>query len=453
MLKTNLPDIFQMKRRFSFHYLLKMFFSVEFIFNCHPTTAQEKLSLQQAIEIGLQNNFSILIAKNESDIAHHNVSFGNAGALPEINANLIQNKSVNNTKQKYASGAEVNKTGATANSLNATAALSWTVFDGFKMFAVYNRLKSMKQYADLNMRQQVENIVSDIIAGYFDVIRQEALLNVIASSMNISDVKLNIAKTKFEIGTTSKVEYLQAQVDKNAEASAYKKQTINIQSAKVNVNKLLARDLSLDFEVSDSIEINYQPQYEQLKAAFEKQNSSMLIARENIKIYHYYVDEWRAQHFPSLDLNAGYNYSQSHSQANFILDNRTNGLNYGFTARWNLFNGFNLNRSIKNARLDYENSKLNFESVKKNIDAEMIVAFKTFQNNLDLLKLEEDNSRLAKENVDLSLARYQSGIINELQLKEAQQSFKEALNRLVLARYDAKVTETNLKKLAGDLLK
>ncbi len=431
----------------------RVFLLIVFIVCFQFAFAQEKLSLQQAIEIGLKNNYSIIIAKNDFEISKNNFSLGNTGMLPRLDLSLSQNNSVNDTKQKYSSGSEVNRTGATSSSLNANAGLGWTVFDGFRMFATYNRLKVLEEMGELNARLTIENTVSNIITGYFDVIRQKALLVVIDSSMNISNVKLNIAKTKFEIGSSSKVEYLQAQVDKNADLSSYKKQQMAIENAKVNLNRLLARDVSLDFDVSDSIEINYNAAYDNIKSKIMSENTSILLAEKNTNIYNYYIKEWRSQRFPKLDLNAGYNYTKSNSQASFILENQTNGFNYGFTVTYNLFNGFNLNRNIRNAKLDFENSKINFESVKTEINAQLLIAFRNFQNNLELLKLEEENSQLAKENVDLSLARYRSGIINELLLKEAQQSFNEAQNRLVIARYDTKIAETNLKKLTGELMK
>jgi outer membrane protein len=415
--------------------------------------AQEKLSLQQAIEIGLKNNYSIIISKNDLDISKNNVSWGNAGALPALDLSLTQNNSIIDSKQKYSDGAEVNKTGATANSLDANALLNWTIFDGFKMFATYNKLKSFEEQGELNARLTVENTVSQIITAYYDIVRQNANLTVIDSSMEISRVKLLISKTKFEIGSTSKTEYLQAQVDMNADLSAYKTQQMRIEESKVNLNKLLARDVSLIYDVDDSIEINYNANYDDLKNKIEKTNTSILLAQSNTNIYNYNIKEWKGQRLPTLNLYAGYNYTKANSQTGLVLQNKTNGLNYGFTLNYNLFNGFNLNRNIKNATLDYESSKINFESVKSEISAEMIIAYRDFQNNLELLKLEEANSLLAKENVDLSLARFRTGVIDQLQLKDAQQSYILAQIRLVLARYDTKIAETTLKKLTGELLK
>ncbi len=432
----------------------RIIFICFFLFiSLHHLFAQENLSLQQAIEIGLKNNYSIIISKNDQLISKNNVSLGNAGMLPQLNVNATQNNSVNDTKQKFSNGGEVNRTGATSNSLNADAELSWTVFDGFTMFATYNKLKALEELGELNARSTVEKTVTQIITAYYDIVRQNANLTVIDSTMEITKVKLQISKTKFEIGSSSKAEYLQAQVDMNADLSAYKKQQMRIEESKVNLNQLLARDVSLNFDVDDSIQINYTANYDELKNKIEKANTDVLLAEKNTNIYGYYIKEWQGQRFPTLDLNAGYNYVKLNSQANFVLENTTTGLNYGFTLTYNLFNGFNLNRTIKNAKLDYESSKVNFESVKSEIDAELIIAFRDFQNNLELLKLEEANSLLAKENVDLSLARYRTGMINELQLKEAQQSFNHAQIRLVLARYDTKIAETTLKKLTGELMK
>lgn len=429
-----------------------LFTPVLFLF-VHGVLAQEKLSLQQAIETGLKNNYSIVIAKNESEIGKNNSTAGNAGMLPQVNLSLIQNNSVTDTKQKYSTGNEVDRTGAVSHSLNGAAELSWTIFDGFKMFATYNRLKELEAMGELNARLTIENTISEIITAYFDVTRQMALLNVITEAMKISEVKLNIAKTKFEIGIFSKVEYLQTQVDMNAGISAFKKQQILIAGIKVKLNQLLAREVTTEFEVTDSIRVDYTPTYDDLLAKSVKSNTVLLISEKDISISNYYLKELQSQRFPLFNLNGSYNYAKSNSQANFVLENRTTGFNYGFTVTYNLFNGFNLNSQIKNARIDIENRRINFNALRTQLNAELIIAFRNFQSNLELLNLEENNSSLAKENVDLALERFRVGTIDELQLKNAQQSFVEAQNRLLNVQYETKIAETTLKKLSGELIK
>lgn len=417
------------------------------------TFAQEKLTLQQAIETGLKNNYSILIAKNDVQIVDNNVSLGNAGMLPRADINVTQTNSVTDAKQTYSTGTMVDRNGAKSSSLSASGVLSWTLFDGFRMFATYNKLQELNSMGELAARQTIENSVQQIIEGYFDIVKQQALLNVIDDSRQVSQVKLNIAKTKFNIGATSKAEYLQAQVDMNADEANYKKQLLAISTAKVNLNRLLARDVAGEFEVSDSMEINYRPSYPDLAAKIESANSSLLYAQRNANAYKFMIKEWQGDRFPVLGVNGSYNYAKSKSDVGSVLDNKSNGINYGFTLSYNLFNGFNASRNISNAKLDWESAKVNYNYVKSSVTGELLITYKNFESNYDILQLQQDNSKLAKENVDISVERFRVGTINELQLKEAQQSNVAAQTNLVTALYDTKIAETNLKKLVGELVK
>jgi outer membrane protein len=421
--------------------------SVNFLF------AQEQLSLQQAIEIGLKNNYSILIAKNDAQIANNNLSVGNAGMLPRADVNVSQNNSVTDTKQTYSSGSEVDRTGSTSNSLAASGVLSWTLFDGFKMFATYNKLQEFNAMGELAAKQTIENNVEQIISTYFDIVKQKALLNVVDDSRKVSQVKLNIAKTKFNIGITSKAEYLQAQVDMNADEASYKKQILAIETAKINLNRLLARNVSITYETTDSIEINYSPAFEEVSVKFNSSNTALQFAERNINAYKFMFREFQGERFPIFGVNGSYDYLKSKSQTGLVLENRSNGINYGFTLSYNLFNGFNTSRNISNAKLEWESAKVNYNLVKSSLSAELLVAYKSFTSNNEILQLQQNNSKLAKENVDIALERFRVGTINDLQLKEAQQSNVSAQTNLVSSLYDTKLAETTLKKLLGELMK
>src|SRR3954471_23558510 len=77
----------------------------------HQAAAQEKLSLSDALALALKNNYSILISRNEEEIAKNDYSLGNAGMLPSVIATASGATNINNTKQKYAAAPEVNKSG------------------------------------------------------------------------------------------------------------------------------------------------------------------------------------------------------------------------------------------------------------------------------------------------------------------------------------------------------
>ena len=133
--------------------------------------------------------------------------------------------------------------------------------------------------------------------------------------------------------------------------------------------------------------------------------------------------------------------------------NQSQGINYGLSVRWNLFDGFNVSRQVKNASLDYESSQLHLEDLKLSVSTQVENALRNFSNNLKILTLETENILLARENLDVAFERFRTGLSTSLELKNAQYSFQNAEARLVQAQYDAKMSETELMRLNGELVK
>jgi outer membrane protein len=431
-------------------YILQSTFYILFAFTA---SAQEKLSLQDALAIALKNNYSILIARNEEDIAKNNYSIGNAGMMPVIAATAAYSTTTNDTRQEYASGLEVDKSEVNSKNLNAGVGATWTLFDGLKMFATYNKLGQLSERQKLLTKVDIENLVEQIITGYFNIVQQAQLLKATKENIDIYNERLRITQAKFEIGSSSKLEYLQAKVDLNEQRSLLMKQELALSNAKISLNQLLARPVETDFTASDSIVVTYQPRLEDLKTTVAKNNYSLLAAQRDVNVSSLSIREFQSVRLPQLNLTGNYVFSRSENEAGFVLLNQNLGWNIGFTASWTLFDGFNISRQVKNAKLDYQSATLRLKDLQSQVDASLLIAFRNFETALQVLKLEEENLEAAKENVTIAFERYRIGRSTQLELKEAQKSLQDAENRTISARYDAKVLETELMKLNGELVR
>jgi outer membrane protein len=431
---------------------LKAFLFV-FIVLTLQLAAQDKLSLQQAIEFALKNNYSIIIAKNQAEIAKNDNSRGNAGMLPLVQLASTGSALNNNIHQNYASGLVVDKTLVGSNVISAGPVITWTLFDGMKMFATRDKLKELQDMGELNARVMMENAIAKIIDAYFDIARQKQLLGSLNEAISIYEERLNIADTKFRIGNGSEADLLQAKVDLNEQRSAWLRQKVLISNAKSTLNLLLSRDSYTEFDISDSLVIAYHPHLEDLKTTVVKQNNSLLLAQKNVYVAEYALKEVGAQRYPFLSINAGYNYGRSENDAGFVLLNQNLGYTAGFTFTWNIFNGSNVIRQIKDARITALNYDLQMKEVRNEVESGLIIAYSNFQNAVELLNLEEDNIILARKNVTINMERFRLGYVTSLQLKDAEKSFIDAEGRLVAARYDAKTAETELMRLNGVLIK
>jgi outer membrane protein len=415
--------------------------------------SQEQLTLEQAMDIGLKNNYDISIEKNNTTIAVNNNTLGNAGMLPKIDLQATTSVANNATKQEFSSGLIVDKAGVKSQNINSGVYLSWVLFDGLKMFASHQRLKELEAMGLLSTKILVENTLSQIIVTYYDIARQKQLIKGLSENIAISEERLKIAQTKFDIGSGSKLDVLQAKIDMNGQTSNLYVQKTTLSESKISLNQLLARSPETEFDVAELIPFESQMKYDDLKNSIQTNNVDLMYAQRSINLSNQLLRETRSQIFPKLNFNANYLFSRNQNQAGFTLLNQNLGLNLGFTASWNIFNGFNTNNQIKNARLQLENSNLEYNNIRTQIQVQLLNAFKKYEDAAKILTLEEDNTKLAKEAVDIALERFRIGSSNALELKEIQKSYDDALTRLADARYNAKVSETQLMKLNGGLLK
>jgi outer membrane protein TolC len=79
-------------------------------------------------------------------------------------------------------------------------------------------------------------------------------------------------------------------------------------------------------------------------------------------------------------------------------------------------------------------------------------AFTNYDNSKRILTIQEENILVAKENVAIALAGFKRGITTFIELRTAQQSLSDAYNQLIAARYNAKISEIELRRLQGALL-
>ena len=415
---------------------------------------QENLSLEEAVKTALQNNYSINIARNEKEISNNNLSLGNAGFLPSLDAEGSYQKSINNTTQEYLTGQKINSSNAKSNSLSGDITLNWTIFNGFGMFASLNQLKELKKQGETNFKIVVENTLSNIITTYFDIVRQKQVLAVLERSINISEERVRIAQDKKQLGSGSKFDLLQAQVDLNEDRSSFLNEELTLSQDKVLLNRLLGRNVNYGFSINDSvISINQNLSLEELTSQAGNKNSSLILAKQNKNLADLNLQLARTDWYPEISLFAGYDYLHSESEAGFVKSNTNKSVNYGINASLNIFNGLNTSRNIENAEVSIKNSELSYEETKKIVDADLQNAFNAYKSSLTLVNLETENLKAAEENSNIAVERLRLGSIAPLDFRETQRKLIDAKSRLVGAQFEAKKAETQLLLLSGQLIK
>jgi len=417
--------------------------------------AQQILTLQDCIQIGLEQNYDIRIVRNEQQIADNNYTVGNAGYLPTIDANAGYSGTLNNTEQKASETGETTKNNGVHNqTLNAGLNVNWTAFDGFNIQANYKRLKELQQMGELNTKVTIENFIANLAAEYYNYVQQNIRLQNLKYAVRLSKERVRIVEARYQIGAGSRLDLQQAKVDFNSDSSKLIRQYEILFTSRTNLNEMMAIDnVEQPVVVADTaINLDVLLAREELWNKTLSSNSYLTISQRQINISELDLKIAKSQNYPYVRLNAGYGYTRN-MYGSGSMDHQQNwGLNYGVTVGFNIFDGFNKSRRQKNARLEVKNRELEFEQLNLSVKTEFANMWMAYQNYIDLLNLERENVGTARDNYDIAMERYKLGDLAGIELREAQNSLLEAEERLVTAEYNTKICEISLMQISGQAL-
>ncbi len=412
--------------------------------------AQSLLTLDSAISIALQNNYDIVLAKNDSAVAHRNNTIGNAGMLPNLSVNGGASYGLTDIDQRFVNGTEIARDNVQSTNFNASANLNWTLFDGLRMFFAKRRLSMQESFSVMQLKERVQTTVAQVVVAYHEIVRQQQTVSAYKEAIALAEERLKIANTKVELGISAKTDALQARIDANARKAELLKQEALFEVAKQNLNTLLSRNPDLPFTVSGEVKFEENLSVQALQEV--KNNFLIQAAMVNVGIAKQLKKEANAQRSPVIVGNAAYSYSYAQSDAGFALFNQNYGLGLGVTVSMPIFNGFNINRQVKIASIELQSANTRLEQTKLQVAAGLKKSAREYEAAFNALRLEEENIGYARENITISTERFKLSQSTSIEFREAQKSYEDALLRLANARFDLKQAETELLRLNNKLI-
>ncbi|TSD63890.1 TolC family protein [Inquilinus sp. KBS0705] len=409
------------------------------------------LTLKDAIDTALKNNYNIQLSQNNSTISKNNVTLGNAGILPVVTGDATSSNSIQTTKQTRTDGTVNNISNAHNSNLNYGVNLNWTIFDGFAMFANYDQLKQLDKLGAVRLQDTIQSTVANVINTYYNLVSQTEQIKALQGAIAISRTQLRYANDKFEVGRVSKLEVYNAQVNLNTDTATLVTQLQQYRQTKIQLNQLLVRNLQTDFAVTDTIIVDEKLLLGDIIARAQTQNANILAAQINKQLANINLKQVKATRYPVVGLTSGYTFTNNRTPAGFTLRQNAHGFNYGLVASINIFDGFNQWRRERNAKLQIDNAELNDKQTRLDVEAQISNFYVVYLSGLDLIKLGQSNIELARKNLDISLEKYRLGNITPLEIREAQRNYLDAASRFFSAQYQAKMAEVTLKQITNSI--
>ena len=422
-----------------------------FISSMNSVEAQQVISLNEAIKTALKNSYDIQLVENSLAIAKNNNDLGVAGALPTVAATANDNKTTSTLQQQYTDPTRnTTKSGVDGTNITAGLTASVVLFNGYRIMATKDRLAALEKQNQSLLEAQLLNTTSLVMQQYFNIVRQQAYLKTIDKSIEASQQRLDIVKTRQQIGVANEADLLQSNLDLNALLQAKQNQLLIIDQAKADLLNTMVLPSSTLVSIQDTITIDAQLKLADIEAKM-KVNPSLQSAEQLININQFIEKETRALTYPTLRATSGYNFTSSQSAAGFSLLNENYGPFVGLNLSVPLYAGGASKKSIKNAQINTSRAKIQYQSTEKDMATALYKTFQTYQNNLQQTPIEIQNYSMSQSLLQLVMQKYQLGQATMVDVKQAQQSFETAGFRLISLRYTAKIAEIELKRLSNQL--
>ena len=411
----------------------------------------QTITLPQAIQVAIQNNYDILISKNEGSIGTLNNTWGNAGALPTINSTVNKSFGSNSIQQELTNGTSIKRDRAAVNNLNAAVLASWRFFDGYKMFATKKRLETLEKIGQTNFTKQVNETIYNTTIAYYTIVQLQQQAIAIQQAILLNEERLKIAYTKFKIGSTAKTDVLQAQVDLNEQQAILVSTENSIANAKINFNTILAKEANSKVIITDTFKINAPIQIETLQQKIAQQNPDVLLASSNLMVLLQTKKEINAQRLPTATLSSNYNFARNKSEAGFTLLNQNYGPTAAIGIAMPIFNGGNIKQQLKVADIHISNQQIAINQIKNDLQAALNTAINNYNNGNTLAVMEQKNLLLIAENNIINMERFKQFSITSIELRQGQLNYTAAKTRLLNAQYQSTIALAQIQLLCGEI--
>lgn len=410
------------------------------------------LTLPDAIQIALKNNLGIQLAKNNVAIAGIANDYGYAGGLPVVSATATDQEQATSLKQQYANPAN-NKSSnnAFSNSLSASLNGSMLLYNGGRIGTVKKRLGTIETQTRQQLSSRALVLINNVMLKYYDVVRQQSYARTLERSIDASQQRLDIVKAQQNVGVANNADLFQSQVDLNTQVQNLQAQQLVVDQGKTDLLTLLTLNPDSAIRVEDTIIVDSSIQLSTILTAVQSANPDVLAADEQITINKYIERETGALRYPSLYVNAGYNYNRTKNSEGFSLLNLNYGPYAGLSLNVPIFNGGIYKRQERIAGMNVKNAQLTRDTLVLNYTSNAVKNWQAYNNNLKQLQTAKANYDLSQKLLNLVLQRFQLRQATIVDVKNAQQSFENAGYILINVSFAAKSAEVQLRRYANQL--
>lgn len=412
--------------------------------------AQEKITLDEAIEIALSESNTIKIA----DMTIEKTGYAKKGAYSALYPNISATGNYQRTLKKQVMVMEM---GGQAMSIEVGTSNNVTAGVTAAMPLVNAQLWQSLKLSAIDVELAIEqarsskiSLVSQVKQSFYAVLLAKEAYKVYKDVYDNAQKNFEDIEKKYSVGKASEFEYLRAKVNvNNAEPEVFSAENavvLAIWQLKAIMGIDLATELDIEGQLSDYTEELLASALNTKDTVSFENNTNLLQLRLQDKMLSHTIKMTKFQYIPTLSAQFAYNY---------------NAMGNTFDMNWNpysvvalslnipIFDGFSKRNNIRQYKKTQDILRLNIEDTERNLN----IALENYRDKMNTsvkrFTAAEATLEMAQKSYNISEKMYELGKATLVELNDAQLALTQAQLTMSQAIYQFMTNKAAIDELMG----
>lgn len=423
-----------------------------------PEWMTRPLSLLDALNLALQQNASVLEAKNDLKASFGLVVQTRAVALPQLSVN---------GKYQYTQPTDIETIPFAGfqqanQNWDANIQLVQTVYGGGKLVAAVKAARLTKEQAMAEYQTTVQDTLLAVRTAYYDALLGREQIAVHEASVKLLQNEVDDQQRRYKAGTVPRFNVLRADVSLANERPLLIEARNNFRIAKNDLSNLLGYDLppevleDVPMNLSDSLDS--APYQVDLSAAIQealKNRTELVSLRKGEELQKLNIVNARAGYKPTFQIFAGYGwfnqqYAVMPATPPLELYHDYQGYNAGAQVSWDIFDGLLTRGKVVQAEANYDKSQVTLADEGRQIELQVRTAYSDFVEASEVLDSQKTVTAEAEEALREARARFDAGTGTQLDVLDAETSLTQARDTNAQALHDYDTARAKLERAIGE---
>ncbi|MDT5060896.1 MAG: hypothetical protein QOH63_1355 [Acidobacteriota bacterium] len=397
------------------------------------------LSLEQAIQLAIQNNLATLLAHERRREAEGFKQESLSGLLPNINgtayqASVTQNLAALGFQPGTFPGFTRTFIGP-FNNFDARARLVQTIFS-LSAIRNYRAGQSVVRVAELQEELAREQVASGTALNYLEALRADRAVTAAQANVELAQTLFQLAQDQRNAGVATGVDVTRAQVRLAQEEVRLAQAQTGSEQARLNLQRVVGLPLESPLTLTDQLRFTDEPlpAVEMAVAQAAQTRREVRIAEEQVRTSGLERKAVSAEYLPSLEFVGDYGVSGI-TPTNTDLPTRRAAIQLNVP----IFNGGLTRGRLTVATSRERQSELELGSVRGQVEEDVRLALATLRTAAAQVRAADESVSLAQRELEMSRDRFRAGVADNLEVVNAQTSLANARDAQInaLALYNA----------------